>query len=74
MRNDVEKKQMVCDDNTRFNALRDIRHFAEPPKIEMWNGTAKCQMEQPNVQLNSQMSNGTAKCQMEQSNDMTSKT
>lgn len=43
MRNDVEKKQMVCGDNTRFNALCDIQHF----------------VEQPNVKWNSQMSNGT---------------
>ena len=35
MRNDVEKKQMVCGDNTRFNPLRDIQHFAKPPKIQM---------------------------------------
>ena len=46
MRNDVEKKQMVSGDNKRFNQLRDIQHFTEPPKIQMSNGTAKCQMEQ----------------------------
>ena len=32
------------------------------------NGTAKSEMEQPNLKWNSQISNGTAKCQMEQPN------
>ena len=43
MQNDVEKKQMVWGDNKRFNPLRDIQHFAEPPKwnSQMSNGTAK---------------------------------
>ena len=35
MQNDLEKKQMVCGDNKRFNALCDIQHFTEPPKIQM---------------------------------------
>ena len=34
----------------------------------MSNGTAKCRMEQPNVEWNSEMSNRTAKCRMEQPN------
>ena len=34
----------------------------------MSNRTAKCRIEQPNVEWNSQMSNGTAKCRMEQPN------
>lgn len=36
MRNDVEKKQMVCGDNTRFNALCDIQHLVEQPNVK-WN-------------------------------------
>ena len=31
-----KEKQMVCGDNTRFNALCDIQHFVEQPNVK-WN-------------------------------------
>ena len=48
MRDDVEKKQMDWGDKKQFNPLRDIQHFAEPPKwnSQTSNGTAKSEMDQ----------------------------
>ena len=68
MRNEVEKRQMVWGDHKRFNPLRDIKHFAEPPKIPMSNGTAKCQMEQPSLKWNSPNASGSRYRQMIQCN------